>query len=70
MAWLRFSYLFGAHKDVFEEIRRQAAGRLLIPVVIAVVFVAIVKALFELRRSKLGERRDFLEILGAAARAG
>jgi hypothetical protein len=47
---------------MFEEILKANGGRLLIPAVIAVVFVAIVKALFELRRSKLGERRDFLEI--------
>ncbi|KQZ72344.1 hypothetical protein ASD55_11300 [Rhodanobacter sp. Root561] len=46
---------------MFEEILKASGGRLLIPVVIAVVFVAIVKALFELRRSKLGERKDFLE---------
>jgi hypothetical protein len=47
---------------MFEEILKASGGRLLIPVVIAMVFAAIVKALFEVRRSKLGERRDFLEI--------
>lgn len=47
---------------MFEEILKASGGKLLIPVVIAVVFAAIVKALFEVRRSKLGERKDFLEI--------
>lgn len=47
---------------MIENLLQLGGGRLLIPIIVVVVGVAIVKGAFNLTRSRSADRRDFLEL--------